>query len=575
MIENGRRDVPGGEVMGKHAWFGRLILWGVFVALLLPAVGVPAQETAPVVEDVLPFKIQFTEVQYQDQQRLPPALQSYVPCVLPDGNWFLLGGRTQGLHTFNVLPPNANLDDGNFPPRLANHFLWVIHPEDGVLGRFDVSHLSDRLAEPLRATNQQYYYDPDRDFLYVVGGYGARGNEMVTFDTILRMSASQVAEVVICHDSDEEKAARIEQLIENDRDERLAVTGGALHWKDGVFYLVFGHLFMGQYTAFGSEQRHLLQLMQRRDLLGQDADLPRLEATRQFESFDVTLPFHQRYTEQIRTFTLRPGTLKILNYGATDSARPDRPFHRRDGNIIMTVDPLSGQPRIGAFGGVFRPGVIGAYTEPILMRSPGLHEIHDYRQIMNQYECPVIVIHAPAERTVYHTFFGGIGSHFYHQTTEQQEVYERVSREGRNDGLPFVADVSVLVHGSGGYEEYILPDPVPGHRLLGSGMRFLPNRPLLHNRTAHPRLDEVLDLDQLDAGETVVVGHVFGGIEADFPLPIVTSAGTQASSRVFRVAVSKVNSAAIPAGHATPAERRADLDFRQFRLAPRPASERP
>ena len=495
-------------------WIGALCL-GVTVAAA-------ADEDASIdgsnriVNAEIPFSLHFEELTFPDARALP-RLQSFASSVTKDGKWILLGGRRQGLHTFKTTPPN-------FPPKLANNYIWLIDPETGLDGQFDVNELPASLAEPLQATSQQSYHDIVHDELYVVGGYGRSGSEMVTFDTIIRLPPTEVAKVIVSSASPEAKASRIRELIEIAHDSRLAVTGGELWRLHNDFFLVFGQKFMGDYTAFGNWRGY------------------------------------QSYTEEIRVFTLKPGMLTILSYGAAEDDSPDRPFHRRDGNVVMSVDPARGKPRIAAFGGVFRPGMVKGYTQPVYIRSPGLVRVdRSFDQKFSQYACPVIALYSKEMKTVFHTFVGGISHHYYSQSKAQKKVYWMVTEEGRNDGLPFIADITVLLQNSDGmYEEYILPDPIPDRRLLGTGagLLYASSRDVYVDGTGSC----VIDLDKIKDGETVVLGHIYGGIEAEFPLPLVSDAGTHAAAALFRVSLTRTPSGVIPA-EGSAIEAKADPQF--------------
>jgi hypothetical protein len=132
------------------------------------------------------------------------------------------------------------------------------------------------------------------------------------------------------------KTAAIKKLIEAGKDDRFAFTGGGLHKLGNNFYLSLGNNFQGQYRVF-------------------DPGTPK-----------DAVKFTQKYTEQIRVFTLKPNSLDILAYGPlTSGDDPSRPLYRRDGVIKADIDPKSGTPRIAAFGGVFKPGTTAGYTNPI------------------------------------------------------------------------------------------------------------------------------------------------------------------------------------------------------------------
>ncbi len=457
------------------------------------------------VADALPYRLDFIEKTYAVSPTLPN-LQSYTLAATSANKWLIVGGRSQGLHTF--------MDKGdNFTKPQSNNFLIVIDPDSGEWWKFDVNQLRPELAAPLQATNQQHYYDPETDQLYLVGGYGwkADGSDMLTFNTMIRLPLTELVTALMAPSPD---PAAIEQLFEVAADDRFAVTGGELSKLGDQFYLVFGQKFMGQYRAFGG---------------------------------GGSPTFTQEYTNQIRVFTLIADTLAINSYGALTSSDPGQPYHRRDGNIVETIDPATGLERVSAYGGVFKPGQIAAYDEPIQLTEDGIATvIGDVHQRFSQYECPVIPVYDVDGQAMYTTFFGGISHSYFAQTPPQHTAYISVTQEGRNDGFPFIADVTTLVEGAdGSYQEYILLDPIPQNRLLGSSIPFILSPALLANDQAFA--NGVIKLDRIAEGERVLVGYIYGGIEADNPLPLVPNSGTHATNALFEVYLTRTPQAAIPA----------------------------
>jgi hypothetical protein len=368
------------------------------------------------------------------------------------------------------------------------------------------------------ATNQQAHYDAELDLLYVIGGYGwnADGSDMITFPTMTVIPVAAMVRAVRSND-----AQAVQSLIRTVTDQRFAVTGGELRRIGSDFYLVFGQRFDGQYRAFGPDSA-------------------------------TELPFRQTYTNEVRRFRLNPrDTVSILTYTQITTADPTMPFHRRDGNIFDDVDPRTGAARIAVYGGVFPPGVIDAYRQPIYIDGTGARVEAAFEQRFSQYTAPVIVTWDSVGGAVYRTFFGGIGGTYYFQAAGQAWAMDTVTKQGRNDGLPFTADITTVVQNAAGYTEWILPDPVPDTLLLAATVPFIPNTAL----AASGRLDArgVVRLDAFAAGDSATIGYIYGGILANCPLPLIPSSGTQASNLLFRVLLRKTASAAIPAAEGKPA----------------------
>ena len=128
-----------------------------------------------------------------------------------------------------------------------------------------------------------------------------------------------------------------------------------------------------------------------------------------------------------------------------------------------------------------------------------------------------------------------------------------MTKEGRNDGLPFINDISVLVlDGDGTHSEYILPEAMPNGRLVGANAEMLQAVPPKGaNDIRYSAVPEAGDRSKMKPGESRVVGYIYGGIEAEFPLPLIPNFGSSASSSVFAVTLTKTPSSAIPASKAT------------------------
>jgi hypothetical protein len=479
--------------------------------------GAPADTPTPT-PDALPFTIEYVP-QTGGSFATLPAVQAYSIAPTKDGLLLLVGGRiTSGLHMFTS-------DQDNFPKTSSNHWLWVIDPKTGTNSQFDVNSLGPALAGPLSATNAQSWYDANSDLLYVIGGYGwnADQTDMKTFPTILTLPVSKVVAALSASPPD---PATIKSLIGSSTDQRFAVTGGGLFNLGGSFFLTFGQRFDGLYRAFGGSE------------------------------------FTQTYTEQIRQFTLTPGTLRILAYGAITNADADRPFHRRDGSVVMSVDPASGNSRIAAFGGVFAPGKIAAYANPVYVDASGAATVdRSTAQLFSQYQCPVVVTWDSAAKTVYHTFMGGIGGHWWFQTPSQHAAYVSVTQQGRNDGFPFLADVTTYVEKSDrSYQQWLHTQPTPGNRLLGASINFIVDPALVAAGGASSQ--GVIQLATWNQGERKLIGYAFGGIEAENPLPLVPNSGTAATNTLSQVYLTRTPTAAYPASIGHDAVPSPDLKLR-------------
>jgi len=477
---------------------------------LSDVVPIPSALPPAAVDSALPFALVLLPVTASTPL---PALQSYAVAPASDGRWLVLGGRMgQGLHMFNAAPAY------NFPRDSTNFFMWVIDPVAAQSWSFDLRTLPAAVAAPLMASNQQTYYDASLDLLYVIGGYGwnAQGTDMITFPNLTVIPVTRMMSAVVNGQADSVAA-----LIRTSTDQRWAVTGGDLKRIGYDFYLVFGQRFDGQYRAFGP------------DSAGE-------------------LPFRQQYTQQIRRFRLNPrDTMSVLSYDVITSNDASAPFHRRDGNIFSDVDPASGATRISAFGGVFPPGIIGAYHDPVYIDGTGARVDTAFQQRFSQYTAPVVVAWDSANATSYRTFFGGIGGTYYFQAAGQAWAMDTVTKQGRNDGLPFTADITTVTQGASGYSEWIMPYPMPDTLLLGATVPFIPSAAMIASGALTG--EGIVRLNAFTAGDTATIGYIYGGILANCPLPLIPSSGTAASNLLFRVVLAYAPTAAIPASEGTPA----------------------
>lgn len=478
-----------------------------------------AAATAPAstVPDAIPYTIEYRPVPVPGDDTWP-ALQAHSLAVDDNGTWYVVGGRhTQGLHTFSTT-------GNNFPVSNANKFLWLHDPSRQVaLKLVDLTAIDRALGDPLMSTNQQSHYDRTSGYWYILGGYGmdTSTNEMVTFDTLIRIPLKEVS--AIANDQSlnaDDKQSQIVATFESISDPLFKVTGGDLAvTSSGYFVIVFGQLFDGLYNPFGNGG------------------------------------FTQVYTEAVRYFTLQNGSFAVNQQGSLTSSDTDHPYHRRDLPVVEDIDPTTGNPRIAAFGGVFPPGIIGGYDYPVYVTEAfgqlQARPDHTVQHRFSAYECPTVVVWDAGDNTVYHTFFGGISHHYFHFDAEQLSVYTDVDAQGRNDGLPFIPDISTLLQRSDGtYAEYIAPQPIPPassgtptRNLNGSSVKFIPEPDL------GDLMDErgVVQLQNWTTGQSAQIGFVYGGINADFPLPKVPNMGTQATNALYQVWLTNTPWDGIPA----------------------------
>ena len=439
----------------------------------------------------LPFALELQELAFDGL----PALHSFA-FAQSGGKWLIVGGRTNGLHSFtrsrgSQPPQNA------FPPNHANRRVWVIDPATGQSWSSPLQNLTPALADALSANNTESYQDGN--FLYVIGGYGldSQSNKMTTFGTLTALKVQETIQAVI---NNQPLAPHIQQVTTYTDQTRggaarslyFQAAGGGLEKVGNFFYLVFGQLFDGLYSV-------------------DPGDAGRW-------------PIQQKYTERIVVLTITPEPLaatavKVFEQDPNDFSAP---YHRRDLNVVAALRP-GGVPRITAYGGVFFPGRDSAYQEPIYLDggdNPDTATVtvdKSYQQLMSQYQCPTLLLFNSPTGDMFTALFGGISLHYFDPKT---------GRFRRDDGLPFIDDITALVHRADGTSaEYLLPVSLP--RLLGTNMVFIPRPAVSHAANG------VLLLDSIQ-GRTLV-GHLYGGIVSNTLHSGPQAQNTSASNAVFEV----------------------------------------
>jgi hypothetical protein len=453
----------------------------------------------------LPFA--FALVEMPDSKL--PALQSYVSAQSA-GKWLVFGGRTAGLHGFNPGPDN-------FPRRAANTLAYVIDPAaNAVLGSVDLlGSLPANLAGPLTATNSEFVQVGSR--LFVLGGYGKdlTTGKNTTFGSMVSVDVDGLVAAILA------KNAKVAGFFQQSAapDNRLKVTGGALKYAGGIFYLAFGQNFDGDYSI-------------------ENRDYNR--AGGQF----------QQYTEKLRVFTLGPD-LAIKDFNQVDGGYdPSLPYHRRDLNVVDVIAADGRTPGAVVYGGVFKAGQVAGFTNPIdigfsttvanatVKLQPG------FNQALSQYDCAHVTVFDQASRSSFTTLLGGI-SQYHYVSSSGTLVRDAVNLSVGIDGLPFINTVSTLQHKPDAtYAQFIQPQPLPG--LLGAEAQFLRNPKLKVGPGEAFFENGVVNLAAL-AGRTLV-GHAYGGIESFGPYSTYGNPppGTQASARLFEVYITPATTPVLP-----------------------------
>jgi hypothetical protein len=495
-----------------------------------------------------------------------PGLHSFAAAT--DGKyWLLIGGRTNGLHWFvqssnggTVPPPNA------FPPSVANRMAWVLDPATGNTWSSPLQNLKASLRDHLSSTNAQAYQDGDT--LYVMGGYGldSTSEQMTTFGLVTAVQVKETISAIVngspidgfleqtstytscplagtnayntCTNSStviakfncaqyqgtakwatctnemlaycrmQQTAATgacVKSVMAKNRDGQPQGTafyfknsGGGLEKAGSIFQLVFGQDFEGMYSVSEGD----------------------------YGKWPVT----QVYSQRVAAFQLTPHPLKVdlLNLVLQDPNDATAPYNRRDLNVTPAINPATGQPRIVAFGGVFKPGQDTGYQEPILIDNAGdpmnftVKVDKGYLQLLNQYDCARVALYDRTARQSTTLFLGGISLYYLDPKTHKLRL---------DTGLPFVQDISALtLNANGTWSEAVRSVPIG--RYLGADAIFMPD-PGIPAAANH-----VLFVDGLNLPRRI--GWMFGGIESQGPRGGSSNGvGTNASNALFEVWLTK------------------------------------
>lgn len=377
--------------------------------------------------------------------------------------WLFVGGRTNGLHGFST--------NNNFDVVYASDVITVIDTSTWSYYTSPLGQLPKAVADPLRATNAQY--TRIGDYLYITGGFGwdSTASAYRTFPVLTAIHVDNMITAVMTGSS---IAPHIRQITDNN----LRVCGGEMQTLNGETSLFFGHNFYGRYS---------------------DPPQP---------------TFTQLYTNEIKRFTINDDgvNLSISNYSAVSDTNN---FRRRDLNLGPVVLP-DGSFGVCAYSGVFQKNVNWPWPWPINY-DPVNGAVVDssFSQRMNNYTCALAPLYDSVQRTMYTVLFGGMSQYNYNPVSGQL-VFDSL--------VPFVGDISVLVHDAAGqWAQVPLALQMPDS-LQGSNMKFIPvsSAPMYAN--------DVIRLRELSG--RVLAGYLVGGI--------VSSAANQppmtwANDTVYRV----------------------------------------
>jgi hypothetical protein len=390
-----------------------------------------------------------------------PAMHSFA-FAQSGSKWLFIGGRTNGIHGFST--------NNNFDVVYASDVITVIDTATWSWYSSPLGVLPTAEADPLRSTNMEY--TRIGDYLYLAGGFGwdSTANGYRTFPNLTAIHVDNMINAVI---SGSVIAPNIRQIT----DTNFRVCGGEMQYANGECFLFFGHNFRNRYS---------------------DPPQP---------------TFTQTYSNRVKKFTINDdGTnLSVSNFTyETDTNN----YHRRDfnlGNVILN----DGSQAWCIYSGVFQKTHNLPYTAPINYNPlTGAQVDSSFSQQMNNYTCGLEPLYDSVQKTMYTILFGGESEYDYNPANGTLTL---------DTLIPFVSDVSVLVHWqNGAWTQVPLTLQMPG--MQGSNMKFIP----LNSVPQYS--NEVVKLRELSG--RVLAGYLVGGIVSANPN---YHTSTWANDTVYRV----------------------------------------
>ena len=348
-----------------------------------------------------------------------------------NGDWFILGGRTDGLHQRQPFAAFAAAE---------NHTnVLRVNPSNNSFSQASILSLPLPLKEQLQSTNLSFRQV--NDLLYIIGGYGY-STTAADHKTYPVLTVVNLADLASKMDNNQDISSAF-SFVESPT---MAVTGGYLGFLNDTFYLIGGQEFNGRYNPMGPTHGP---------------------------------GFFQQYTEEIRKFQVANPTTNptLVNYHAIKDSDY---LHRRDYNVAPQIFP-DGSMGFTAFSGVFKKTVDLPWEDGVDIREQGYQHRADMVQKLSQYHSAKLPIYDPAEEKMYTMFFGGIAQYFYANGSLTSDP-----------NVPFVKTISYIERDKNdSLKEYSLTKEMPGY--LGAGAEFIPIDAAFFDDQEILHLDKVSD----------------------------------------------------------------------------------
>ncbi|MCC6372954.1 MAG: hypothetical protein IT236_18265 [Bacteroidia bacterium] len=324
-----------------------------------------------------------------------PNLHSFTHAIYQD-KIIMFGGRKRGLHAsgYNFSQASANkmiyvIDTHSWSTQVSS---WTVHSRADSL-TLDTTNITlcgthnVRNAGQFRANNAEFFSNTNT--LYVIGGLiGATSTNTslvsgfpYTFPYISAVTMSALVTAVINQTTIAN--GNIRQVCDN----RLALTGGEVAATGNSVTLTFGWNYNS--PNFGSYSHQISTL------------------TYTDNGTNLSVTINAPCPTCIDTALVNNQIDSLGNGGS---------FRRRDGSMSPMIDPLTGNPNLMYYAGVFKNGNTN-FTTPVWLRNDSALEISNFDMRGNVYTCEVIPVYSKSRKEFYATMLGGMTNTSYSFTT--------------------------------------------------------------------------------------------------------------------------------------------------------------
>lgn len=425
-----------------------------------------------------------------------PGLQSFVLGTSSAGDkWLMLGGRTNGMHSF------ADYEAGSFPITDFNDNIYVYDLTTQTATKMAVSDIDGDVSLMFKATNLQHFQSGGD--LFITGGYGeneevAPDNSLerwTTYDYMARINVENMITAVEAND----KVGLNSSFIYG-QNAGVQATGGELFKMGDYFYLTAGHIYKGVFsTATGKPSGAQSQVY--------------LDAVHRF-----------KLAESAGKLVL--SDLTKITDGLADNATQ---FRRRDLPVTpaLQLTATGITESVTLYAGVFTAPtntVAGLaananWEAPIYIMQDGSYSVDNtYAQQSNVYAAANFVAYDSESETLYTTILGGI---MHANTNEFGNEVITINRP-----LSGTAPVSTATSQTA----------MPFTDRYGAEANMIYSTGNMVSGISLP----LFDITSMTSGETMDIGHFYGGIQALKANPGGYGAGLSfASSKVFKVTITK------------------------------------